>query len=509
MNQSSDREKIPYQGRRLSSDNTKTVFGPTLPPALVAGRSETLIIETPDCYGGRLTGDAESYSMTDTDKQNPVTGPIMVEGAEPGDVLCVYIQDIAVAEQGVSVIRPKVGFLGSDIRKPFVYQAKISEDRVVINEGLSVPLKPVVGILGVSPRHGEIKTEYPGRHGGNMDTLDLTVGSRIFLPVQVKGGLLALGCVKACMGDGQVIGAGVEVAAEVTVRVDILPGGRFSWPRLETKENYVTITSASSVTQACKLAVMEMVRWLEQEKGLDFETAYLVAGISGNLQVSQWSNPLMTARMALPRAVMNKIQKRSAAGTRSIRMDTPDETMDEHSASEQLIPDSALEPAEDVQETEAAAETAVTSAEEDSPGERPDSQQRRRRWRRRRRPSGVRKRSGEGERKEGASAESSEASETSSDTPEEEKRQEQAEPQGTSGEKSPSGENSQGKGSAAEDTAEPDPEHKPRPQRRRRSNSRRPRTYRRRPKSSGDGDNTDNRGNQAGGGGEPPKPEGD
>mgnify|MGYP001495742999 CR=1 FL=1 len=312
------------------------------------------------------------------------TGPIMVEGAEPGDVLCVYIQDISVAEHGVSVIRPKGGLLGSEIRKPFVYQAKISEGRVVINEELSVPLKPVVGILGVAPRHGEIKTEYPGRHGGNMDTLDLTVGSRIFLPVQVNGGLLALGSVKACMGDGQVTGTGVEVAAEVTVRVDILPGGRYSWPRLETKENYITITSASSVAQAGKLAVMEMVRWLEQEKGLDFETAYLVAGISGNLHISQWSNPLMTARMVLPRAVMNKIQGRSATGTRPIHMDTPDETIEEHPELEQPIPDSPPEPVEDAQEIKEAAEASLTSTDEGSPGERTDSQQRRRRWRRRR-----------------------------------------------------------------------------------------------------------------------------
>ncbi|MEE2710391.1 MAG: acetamidase/formamidase family protein [Gemmatimonadota bacterium] len=509
MNQSTDREQIPYQGRRLSSDNKNTVFGPTLPAALVAGRSETLVIETTDCYGGRLTGDAESYSVTDTDKQNPVTGPIMVEGAEPGDVLCVYIQDISVADQGVSVIRPKVGILGSEIRKPFVYQAKISDDRVVINEELSVPLKPVVGILGVAPRHGEIKTEYPGRHGGNMDTLDLTVGSRIFLPVQVNGGLLALGSVKACMGDGQVTGTGVEVAAEVTVRVDILPGGRYSWPRLETKENYITITSASSVAQASKLAVMEMVRWLEQEKGLDFETAYLVVGISGNLHMSQWSNPLMTARMVLPRAVMNKIQKRSAASTRPIHMDIPDETIEEDPELGQPIPDSPPEPGEEAQEIEEAAEGSLTSTDEDSPGERADSQQRRRRWRRRRRPSGARRRSGEGERKEGATAKGSEASDTSSDTPGEEKRQEQVEPQGASGEKSPSGENMQGKGSATEGTVEPDLDQKPRPQRRRRSNSRRPRTYRSRPKSSGDGDKSDNRGDESGGGGEPPKLEGD
>ena len=467
-----------------------------MPAALVAGRSETIIIETQDCYGGRLTGEAETYSVTETEKQNPVTGPVLVEGAEPGDVLCIHIQDITVADRGVAVLRPKTGFLGSDIRKPFVYQAQVKDNLVIINQDVSVPLRPVVGVIGVAPRHGEIKTEYPGRHGGNMDTIDVTVGSRIFLPVQVKGGLLALGSVKACMGDGEVFGTGVEVAAEVTVRVDILPGGRFSWPRLETKQDYTTIASASSVDQASKLAVMEMVRWLEQEKGLDFETAYLLTGISGDLRISQWSNPLMTARMIFPRAVMNKIQRKSATGTRPIHISEPEEVIEETEEPEYPTPVAPSEPAVEDQETEAAeGETG-----EETPKERSGSTQRRRKWRRRRRPSGGRKRSPEGDKQDDASAKGKEASDTTSDKTEGDTRQQRTAKKDTSGDNKQV-EGKQGESPDTGSAAESDDTQKPRSSqsRRRRSNrnQRRPRTYRRKPKPSGDGDKPDTGGDKS------------
>ncbi|MBT5873672.1 MAG: hypothetical protein HOH43_09650 [Candidatus Latescibacteria bacterium] len=405
MNNSSDRGKKPFIGSRVTRDHVNTIFGPALPPVQVSGRSETVLFETQDCYGGTISGGEQSPSIEDTVRRNPVTGPVLIEGAEPGDVLCVHIQDIKVAATGVSVLRPKTGFLGSEIRKPLIYTSAIKDDRVTFSGDISVPLNPMVGIVGVVPRHGDIKTDYPGRHGGNMDTLDVTVGSRVFLPVQVTGALLSIGGVKACVGDGESIGVGVEVAAEVTVRVDILPGGRFSWPRVETKDDYITVASASSVDQAAKLAVMEMVRWLEQEKGLDFETAYLITGLSGHLRVSQWSNPLMTARMVLPRSVMNKIQKRTATGTRAIRIDVPEDLIDTEDEIEDLEPAGVdTEPS-----SESSTETVETAATEDTTNDETDSSEKpsepapkKRRYRRRRRPSGARRRAQE----ESAAAES-------------------------------------------------------------------------------------------------------
>lgn len=256
------------------------------------------------------------------EKRNPVTGPVFIEGADVGDVLCVHIQQIKVAEKGIVALRPGAGILGRDVRQPAVRVVSISGDQATIEEGVSVPVRPMVGVIGVAARHGEISTRYPGRHGGNMDTPDITVGARVYLPVQVKGALLGIGDVKACMGDGQTSGTGVEVAAEVTVRVDTLPGGRFAWPRIETNQAYITIASASSADQASRIAVMEMVRWLEQDKGLNFETAYMLVGTSGDLRISQWGNPLVTARVVFPRAVMNRLPQRFRNESRPVVMET-------------------------------------------------------------------------------------------------------------------------------------------------------------------------------------------
>lgn len=386
--------------RRVPRSQIAYVFGPNLPPALVAGRGETILFETHDCYTGRVTNHPDTYKWADAEERNPVTGPVFVEGAEVGDVLCVQIQQIRPASKGVAVIRPRAGILGPDVHRPVARTMPIVEGRVEVAEGMTIPVQPVIGVIGVASRHGEISTRYPGRHGGNMDTQDITAGARVYLPVQVKGALLALGDVKACMGDGETSGTGVEVAAEVTVRVDVLPGGRFAWPRLENNESCITVASASSVKQAARLAVMEMVRWLEQDREVDFETAYLCVGLCGDLRVSQWVNPLVTARVVLPRAVMTGAQPRPGLRAKTARPagktgstapvpliepeptpvithalePTPDAEASPPSSLTPPVPDPTLPP------------NASPLAAENEAAPRPQSEGRRRRWRKRRRP---------------------------------------------------------------------------------------------------------------------------
>jgi amidase len=350
-----------------------------------ASRSETIRLDTQDCYQGLITEDPATHLQIQQAKQIPVTGPVYVEGADVGDVLCVHIQNINLSTTGVFAIRPQAGIIGQDIRDPVVRVLPIKSNGLMLNKSISVPLQPVVGVIGVAPRHGDIATVYPGRHGGNMDTLEITTGARVYLPVQVKGALLSIGDVKASMGDGQIAGSGVETAAEITVRVDTLPGGKFSWPRVETKDAWVTITSASSVDQASRLAVSEMIRWLGQEKGLDFETAYMLVSISGALHISQWDNPLITARIVFPKSIAREIRSKSTSSGRPIFLttlpDISDESEDSHS--EQKGTDtSSVESATASQTDERKEETPPQSASRSLPR------------RRRRRPSASRRNTG-------------------------------------------------------------------------------------------------------------------
>ena len=302
--------------RRVARDRVHQVFGPNVSPALTVNRGETIVVETQDCYRGLLTAAPDTHAEADGTGGIPVTGPIYVEEAHIGDVLSIQVKEIKTSNTGVFAVRSETGVPGQDIRQPDVRVLEVDENNVKLDDRLALPVRPVIGNLGVATKHGEIETAYPGRHGGNMDTLEITTGSRVFLPVQVNGALLSLGDVKACMGDGQIAGSGVEVAAEVTIRVDTQPGGRFSWPRVESKGEWITITSASTVDQAARLAITEMVKWISQDKGLDFDTAYALVSLGGGLRVSQWGNPLTTARMVFPKRLINKIKSVPTASGR-------------------------------------------------------------------------------------------------------------------------------------------------------------------------------------------------
>ncbi len=302
--------------RRVARDRVEQVFSPNVSPAITVSRGETIVVETQDCYRGLLAAEKEADQDGERSGDIPVTGPIYVEDAHIGDVLSIQVKEIKTAGTGVFAVRPETGVPGQDIQKPEVRVLEVAENHVQLDERLKLPLHPVIGNIGVAAKHGEIDTVYPGRHGGNMDTLEITTGSRVFLPVQVNGALLSLGDVKACVGDGQIAGSGVEVEAEVTLRVDTLPGGRFSWPRVESKGEWVTITSASTVDQAARLAITEMVKWITQDKGLDFDTAYALVSLGGSLRVSQWGNPLVTVRMVFPKRLVNKLKSVPTASGR-------------------------------------------------------------------------------------------------------------------------------------------------------------------------------------------------
>ncbi len=321
--------------RRVTRAQLHQVFGPNVSPAITVNRGETVVVETQDCFRGLLT--EESHTHGDVDKSDgiPVSGPICIEEAHIGDVLSIQVKEIKTSDTGVFAVRSETGVPGQDIQNHNVRVLEVDDNQVKLDDRLALPVRPVIGVLGVATKHGEIETVYPGRHGGNMDTLEITTGSRVYLPVQVNGALLSLGDVKACMGDGQISGSGVEVAAEVTLRVDTQPGGRFSWPRVESKGEWVTITSASSVDQAARLAITEMVKWISQDKGLDYDTAYALVSLGGGLRISQWGNPLITARMVFPKRLINKLKSvPTASGRLNFRSlppaangDTGDETV--------------------------------------------------------------------------------------------------------------------------------------------------------------------------------------
>ena len=163
----------------------------------------------------------------------------------------------------------------------------------------------MIGTIGVAPTE-PITTLSSGVHGGNLDTTDIRPGSKVFLPVLVEGALFGVGDVHATMGDGEVCGTGIECGAEVTIRLDLLKGYTIPRPRIETKNEWMSVASAEGLEKAIKLALLDMVSWLQAEHNLSDEEAYVLVSLVGDVRIGQVVDPMVTVRVAVPKDVFIK-----------------------------------------------------------------------------------------------------------------------------------------------------------------------------------------------------------
>jgi acetamidase/formamidase len=241
-----------------------------------------------------------------------VTGPISVEGAEPGDTLVVEILGIELPERGATTISPGFGGLEGwlNLMTP---KTKISEIRdgavhYVTDEGttVKVDVDPFIGTIGVSPRSEAINTLTPGTHGGNMDCPDVRPGNRLMLPVYQKGALFGLGDVHAVQGDGEVCGSAIEVPAVVKLRFEVLKGKTIGWPRVESDTEIMTVCSARPLEDAARLAYRELVRWMVEEYGWERDDAYMFLSIAAKARIAQIVDPLYTAVAKLPKRYLKR-----------------------------------------------------------------------------------------------------------------------------------------------------------------------------------------------------------
>lgn len=264
---------------------------------------ETVIVQTLDCFSNTIKSESDLISEVDMSKVNPATGPIYVEESHPGDTLRITIRKIDLAPEGVIVAMPNFGLLGHKIEKESTAICQLKDDYVDFY-GHQVPYRKMIGVIGTAPAKDPVNTGTPGYHGGNMDTIAITEGSVLFLPVQVPGALLALGDCHAAMGDGEIIGAGLEIPAEVTITVDVLRDFQLPLPLVETKDAWMTIASADTMEEAGRLATENMAEVIQRISDLDINQAAMLLSLAGDLRVSQVVNPQVTMRMVLPKSCL-------------------------------------------------------------------------------------------------------------------------------------------------------------------------------------------------------------
>ena len=223
---------------------------------------------------------------------HPLTGPIWIEGAEPGDVLEVKILGFEFLHPyGVSGFIPDNGTLPTDF--PYArFKLVRFDERAGTAEfvpGVTLKLAPFFGSIGVAPNPlvGRISSGPPGHHAGNLDNKELVAGSTLYLPVHAPGALLSMGDGHAMQGDGEVSLTALETSLRGTVQVTVRKGKRLNWPRAETPTHYIAMGLHTDLDEAARLATREMVDFLVTEKGMNRDDAYVLCSLAADLHVTQ------------------------------------------------------------------------------------------------------------------------------------------------------------------------------------------------------------------------------
>ena len=286
----------------IPKDKVIYSFNPKNPMAYSVQNGESFWVETDDCYSGQISSEKVLRPQIDISIMDCSVGPIGIEGAEPGDVLCVEVLDIQLAPQGVMVTSPGLGLLGHKIKEANTKIIPIRDGCAIFSPEIHLPLTPMIGVMGVAPGQGDIHCAVPGDHGANMDTKMVKAGAKVYLPVGVKGAGLAVGDIHACMGDGEMSGTGIEIAGRMLLKTTVLKNPFTSRPIIETKDGIYTIASAADIHDAIRTAVDDMVSLLMRKKNLSFPDAYRLLSAACDIQISQLVNDFVTIRVHAPKA---------------------------------------------------------------------------------------------------------------------------------------------------------------------------------------------------------------
>ncbi len=286
-------------------------IGPYSKPVLQVRPGDRIVVDTRDAFEGRVktAQDLPSKVLT-MPFVNPQNGPIMVEGAEKGDVLAVHIETMAPRgdnPRGTCAMIPQFGalsgtsltaLLAADLPE-IVHKVDVDEDGVYWSKRITLPYRPHIGTLSCSPEIDSINTLTPDSHGGNMDLPDMGPGSITYLPVRTTGARLFIGDAHACQGDGEVCGTAVEYASTTTITVDLIKGWAIEWPRLETEHRLMCIGSARPLEDATRIAYKDLVLWMEAEFGFDRWDAYMLLSQCGQVRLGNFVDPKYTVGAAI------------------------------------------------------------------------------------------------------------------------------------------------------------------------------------------------------------------
>ncbi|ROW05362.1 hypothetical protein VSDG_00345 [Cytospora chrysosperma] len=292
-----------------------------LSPALTVPSGSEIAFDLKDGGNNQVRPDNESTCLTtfDLGLADPAFGPVYVEGAEPGDVLKVEIQSLTTADYGWTAILSGFGLLADDFPEQQVKIWDLSEKsllagttgangprRAVFKPGISVPVRPFLGVIGIAPAEkGEFSTIPPyALSGGNVDTRYLGVGSTVYFPVQVPGALFSCGDGHAAQGDGEVCGTAIETPMKASLKLSVIKKDTAGWMNLscphyttaprtgevaedDLKGTYAALGIHENPTEAARMALRGLIDWLVKEKGLARTEGYMLASVAASLRMTE------------------------------------------------------------------------------------------------------------------------------------------------------------------------------------------------------------------------------
>lgn len=278
-------------------------FSPDNPAKMTIDSGDTIAIETYDCFENQVS-ESQPLDKMDWDRVNPATGPIYINGAEPGDILQAEIIAIDIADTGVMVTGPGIGIMGHKVETMTQKSIPIKDGFALFDDKVKIPLNKMVGVIGVAPKEGSINCGVPDQHGGNMDTKLIKEGATLYLPIFQKGALFALGDLHAAMGDGEIGVSGFEIEGKVTVKLTVIKGKSITDPVIELPEKLAFLSSKETLDEAIKTATDLAVTFLHERSGLSIADTTMLMSAAGDAEICQIVDPLLTARFVIPRYIL-------------------------------------------------------------------------------------------------------------------------------------------------------------------------------------------------------------
>ena len=285
-------------------------FSRSIPPVIRVNDGATIEAHTQEASDNRVVPgmSVEAYRELNWDDYgHPLTGPVYVEGAEPGDTLAVTLHQIEIGDWGWTDTHPDFAYLGQELSEVHLKTYLFGSDREYVNfsDDIVIPLRPFPGVMGVAPDTDEMLSTIPPRaNGGNMDDPDIVEGTTVYFPIFVEGALFSIGDTHAAQGHGEVSGTAIEAPMRIIYEVNVIKDGRkIDEPQYETDDFYAVTAFALTLDEAAKKATHYMIDYLVEEHQLERHEANMLCSVAADLKIAEVVDQNVLVSMHISKSV--------------------------------------------------------------------------------------------------------------------------------------------------------------------------------------------------------------